>query len=328
MLQGILTGQAKGIALLSMAFALFLYFLPSLLAFARARRHFLPILVLNALASPAQAFAAYFLAPALLHFDPHNLASVGMTVALISFGPAWLALLIWSLLPGEPDPRWLKARDTKTYDTIAALPLILWFAYGALQLRAVLAHDGAMIAAGTASLFIWVQFFSLLAAMCFNLLLIYLLVVRDKPVAKSRGAVPRVFAVLGTFTGVGILQLPVAQLSLGMQMLAAVLIGVGSLSSFLVLWRLGKSFSIMPEARKLVTGGPYAHARHPLYAVEMITIIGTALQFAAPWSWVLAFVVVILLWIRSHFEEQVLADSFPEYDAYRAKTARFIPGII
>ncbi|HKQ10829.1 MAG TPA: methyltransferase [Rhizomicrobium sp.] len=328
MLQGILTGQAKGIALLSMAFALFLYFLPSLLAFARAHRHFLPILVLNALASPAQAAAAYFLVPALLRFDPHNLASVGMTVALISFGPAWLALLIWPLLPGEPDPRWLKARDTKTYDTIAALPLILWFAYGALQLRAVLAHDGAMIAAGTASLFIWVQFFSLLAAMCFNLLLVYLLMVRDKPVAKSRGAVPRIFAVLGTFTGVGILQLPVAQLSLEMQVLAAVLIGVGSLSSFLVLWRLGKSFSIMPEARKLVTGGPYAHARHPLYAVEMITIIGTALQFAAPWSWVLALLVVSLLWIRSHFEEQVLAEAYPEYVAYRAKTARFIPGLL
>jgi len=328
MLQGILTGQTKGIELLSMAFTLFLYFSPSLLAFARAHRRFLPILILNVLVSPAQAVAAHFLAPALLTFDPHNLASVGMTAALVSFGPGWLALLIWSLLSGEPDPRWLKARDTKVYDTIAGLPLILWFVYGALQLRAVLGHDGAMIAAGTAGLFIWVQFLSLLAAMCFNLLLVYLLVVRDKPVAKSRGAVPRIFAVLGTFAGIGILQLPVAQLSLQMQILAAVLIGVGSLSSFLVLWRLGKSFSIMPEARKLVTGGPYAHARHPLYAVEMITIIGTALQFSAPWSWVLALLVVTLLWVRSHFEEQVLAEAYPEYAAYRAKTKRFIPGVI
>ena len=36
----------------------------------------------------------------------------------------------------------------------------------------------------------------------------------------------------------------------------------------------------MPEARRLVTGGPYALARHPLYTVEMVTICGTALQFA------------------------------------------------
>jgi protein-S-isoprenylcysteine O-methyltransferase Ste14 len=328
MLQGILTGQTKGIVLLSMAFTLFLYFLPSILAFARAHRSFPAILILNVLASPAQAVAAHFLAPGLLTFDPHNLASVGMTVALVTFGPAWLALLVWSLLPGPPDPRWIKARDSKAFDAVAALPLILWFVYGALQLRAVLAHDGAMIAAGTASLFVWVQFFSLLAAACFNLLLVYLLVVRDKPVAKSRGAVPRIFAVLGTFAGVGILQLPVARLGLGTQILAAVLIGLGSLGSFLVLWRLGKSFSIMPEARKLVTGGPYAYARHPLYTVEMITIAGTALQFAAPWSWVLALLVVTLLWIRSHFEEQVLAEAYPEYAAYRARTKRFIPGLI
>jgi protein-S-isoprenylcysteine O-methyltransferase Ste14 len=122
--------------------------------------------------------------------------------------------------------------------------------------------------------------------------------------------------------------LPVAHLSLGMQILAALLIGLGSLGSFLVLWRLGKSFSIMPEARKLVTGGPYVWARHPLYAVEMITVSGTAVQFQAPWSWLVALAVVALLWIRSHYEEQVLAENFPEYDAYRARTKRFIPGVI
>jgi len=106
------------------------------------------------------------------------------------------------------------------------------------------------------------------------------------------------------------------------------LIGIGSLGSLLVLYRLGKSFSIMPEARKLVTGGPYAYARHPLYTVEMVTIVGTALQFAAPWSWLIALVVVTLLWIRSHFEEQVLAEAYPEYAVYRTKTKRFIPGVI
>jgi apolipoprotein N-acyltransferase len=98
--------------------------------------------------------------------------------------------------------------------------------------------------------------------------------------------------------------------------------------SALVLWRLGKSFSILPEARKLVTGGPYAYVRHPLYSVEIITILGTALQFAAPWSWIIAVIVVVLLWIRSHFEEQVLEQTFPEYAAYRARTKRFIPGVL
>ena len=328
MLQGILTGQTKGAVLLSVALTLFLYFLPSFLAFSRAHRRFLILLGLNLLVSPAQALAAYFFHPSLLAFDPHNFASVGMTVLFISFGPGWLALLFWAFASGVPDPRLVRLRQTKAYDAFAALPLILWFAYGALQLRSVLAHDGALMAAGSATAFIWVQFFALLAAAGFDLLLIYLLVVRDKPVAKSRGALPRLFAVVGTFTGVGILQLPLVPLGLGLQILAAVLIGLGSLGSMLVLWWLGRSFSIMPEARKLVTGGPYAYVRHPLYSVEIITIVGTALQFTPPWSWVIALAVIALLWIRSHYEEQVLQDAYPEYGAYRARTARFIPGFL
>ena len=82
----------------------------------------------------------------------------------------------------------------------------------------------------------------------FDLLLIYLLVVQDRPVAKSKGVLPRAFGFAGTFFGVSILQLPVAHLSLGTQVIAALLVGLGSLGSFLVLWRLGKSFSILLEA--------------------------------------------------------------------------------
>ena len=86
----------------------------------------------------------------------------------------------------------------------AALPLILWFAYGALQLRAVLVHDGAMIVAWHApACSSGCSFSALLAAACFDLLLIYLLVVRDQPVAKSRGVLPRIFGFVGTFTGRG-----------------------------------------------------------------------------------------------------------------------------
>jgi protein-S-isoprenylcysteine O-methyltransferase Ste14 len=328
MLQGILTGQAKSFVLLVWAVLLFVYFLPSVLAFRRGHRRFFVILVLNVLLSPVQGTALHFLAPSLLVIDAGNVAGTALAALLANLGLGWILLLAWSLLPGTPDPRLLRVQETKYYDVITALPLILWFAYGALQLRAVLAHHAALIAAGSAPLFVWVQFVSLLMAALFDLLLIYLLVVRDKPIAKSRGVLPRVFGFAGTFMGVSILQLKVATLSLPMQILAAGLIGIGSLGSLLVLGRLGKSFSIMPEARKLVTGGPYAYARHPLYTVEMITITGTALQFAAPWSWLIALVVVALLWIRSHFEEQVLAEAYPEYTAYRARTKRFIPGVI
>jgi protein-S-isoprenylcysteine O-methyltransferase Ste14 len=307
---------------------LFIYFLPSLLAFVRGHRRFFIILVLNVLLSPVQSSLLHFIWPGILSVNPHDLRATFIVAGGANLGPGWVVLLIWSLMPGEPDPHLLKAQQTKYYDIIAALPLVLWFAYGALQLRAILVHDASLMADGTAGLFIWVQFFSLLAAAAFDLLLVYLLVVRDRPIAKSRGVLPRFFGVVGTFMGVGILQLPVAHLDLSLQIFAALLIGLGSLGSLLVLWRLGRSFSIMPEARRLVTKGPYAWVRHPLYAMEMVTIAGTAVQFAAPWSWLIAFVVLALLWIRSRYEEQVLEMAYPEYGQYRSRTKRFIPGIV
>jgi protein-S-isoprenylcysteine O-methyltransferase Ste14 len=328
MLEAILTGQAKSIGLLGAAIGLFLYFLPTALSFLKGQKRFWLVLLLNLVLTFVQSLVFQYVFPDFLTPQPGNFAATMRVSLLVNFGPGWIALLVWVLTKDETDARLLRAQQTKYYDAVTALPLILWFVYGTLQIRPILVGDGSLILAGTASLFVWVQFFSLLAAAAFDLLLVYLLIVRDRPVGKSKGVLPRLFGFVGTFLGVGILQLPVAHLSLGMQILAAVLIGIGSLASFLVLWRLGKSFSIMPEARKLVTVGPYAWARHPLYAVEMITVAGTALQFQAPGAWLIALVVVMLLLIRSHYEEQVLAENFPEYGEYRARTKRFIPGVI
>ena len=114
---------------------------------------------------------------------------------------------------GRARPRLLKARETKYYDVVAALPLILWFAYGALQIRPILVNDTRLMGSGAATLFTYVQFVSLALVTLFDLLLIYLLVVRDRPVAKSKGVLPRAFGFIGTFFGVSILQLPVAHLA-------------------------------------------------------------------------------------------------------------------
>jgi protein-S-isoprenylcysteine O-methyltransferase Ste14 len=328
MLDGILTGQTKALTLLTTGVLVYFYFLPSLLAFYKGHRRFFFIFVLNVLVSPLQSTALHFLAPGFLAVNTNDLGAVLLVSLVTNYGLGWLLLLVWALNPGEPDPRLLAAQHTKLYDIVAALPLILWFAYGALQLRASVINDIALIMHGMADLFTWVQLFALTASLAFNLLLVWLLVIRDRAVAKSKGLLPRICGFAGTFLGVGILQLPQAHLTLGMQFLAAVLTGVGSVASVLVLWRLGKAFSIMPEARTLVTAGPYAHARHPLYAVEMITIIGMALQFVQPWAGLVAVGVVILLVIRSLFEERVLSEAYPEYAAYRARTKRFIPGVI
>lgn len=325
MLDSLLNGQVKSVTLLLWGLMALLYFLPAILSFLQAQRRFWIVLLLNVLVSPVQSAVLHFVAPSLLSTAGGNVVLLGL---LANLGPCWLALIVWTLMPDARNEKIAAMQQGKLYDIVAALPLILWFGYGALQLRPTVALDYGHIADGSATLYIWVRAFSLTCAMLFDVLLVWLLVVRDKPVLRAKGLLPRACAIIGTFLGVGILQLPLAQLSLGMQLVAAVMVGIGSLASAWVVWRLGKSFSIMPEARVLVTSGAYSKVRHPLYAVEIITIIGTALQFAQPWAFLIGACVVAMLVIRTVYEERVLVEAYPEYVAYRAKTKRFIPGLI
>lgn len=328
MLNLILTGQVPPFTLLVWGVALFIFFLPSVLAFQKGHRRFWWILALNLVIAPLQQAILVSLFPdffAVAGATPGELVWKGL---IANLGVGWLALLAWSLAPvAGPDPRLIAARNTKLYDLAAGLPLALWFAYGVVRLRPSIVANIEIIAAGAGTLFTWAQLFSLAGSALFNLLLVWLLLVRDKPVLKARGAIPRIAAFAGTFLGVAILQLPVAPLSAPVQVAAALLVGTGSVLAAIVLSRLGKSFSIMPEARRLVTDGPYALVRHPLYAVELLIIAGMALQFSQPLAGILGVAVLLLLVIRALFEERVLAEAYPEYEVYRAKTARFIPGV-
>ena len=220
-------------------------------------------------------------------------------------------------MTGEMFPR------GKLYDLAAGLPLILWFGYSAINLRPDLAADARALLDAPDDLLANLRFFALFAAMAFNLMLIYLIVVRTEPVKRASGILPRLCGLAGTFLGVGILHLKPVELSLTWQSVAAALVFAGTLGSVIVLAKLGKSFAIMPEARTLVTSGPYAWARHPLYAMEIITLIGTAIQFRQPWACVLALAVILLQVARTIFEERVLVEAYPEYAAYSSRVRRF-----
>jgi protein-S-isoprenylcysteine O-methyltransferase Ste14 len=89
------------------------------------------------------------------------------------------------------------------------------------------------------------------------------------------------------------------------------------------LWYLRRSFSLEPEARTLVTSGPYRLARHPIYTVYLLINAGILLRhLTLPLALVLAAWVVLLL-IRVRYEEGVLMAAFPEYTEYRRRVRAF-----
>jgi protein-S-isoprenylcysteine O-methyltransferase Ste14 len=100
---------------------------------------------------------------------------------------------------------------------------------------------------------------------------------------------------------------------------------VGAVLALWPVWYLRRSFSVEPEARALVTTGPYRFARHPIYTVYLIVNAGILLgHLTLPFAAVLT-VWVGLLALRIRYEEAVLTSVFPEYDAYRARVGAFGP---
>lgn len=169
---------------------------------------------------------------------------------------------------------------------------------------------------------------SKLAIASFMLLVSWLVLVRLRPVAKSSGLAPRIAALIGTFLQLALVLLPRhADTSIAVKLISSALIlGGNSLALYVLVW-LGRSFSIMPEARRLVTTGPYGIVRHPLYLAEFIASMGVLMQFFSPYAALISGTQAGFQILRMHFEERVLRSAFPDYAAYSRRTWRVIPGL-
>lgn len=86
------------------------------------------------------------------------------------------------------------------------------------------------------------------------------------------------------------------------------------------MWVLRKSFSVMVEARVLVTCGPYRWIRHPIYAGEFFTIMAIFLLCFSRLNLVFFSLIVVILLLRSYWEEEKLSRVFPDYKKW-ARTA-------
>jgi protein-S-isoprenylcysteine O-methyltransferase Ste14 len=142
------------------------------------------------------------------------------------------------------------------------------------------------------------------------------------------GVLPCAAALLGGFLLSALLLLrPREDLPMGALVFADLLVVTGNVFAIVVLLQLGRSFSILPESRRMVTRGPYAVVRHPLYLAEAVASVGVAINFLSPAAVMLVAAQFAAQIARIHYEEKILREHFPAYRIYARKTWRLIPGV-
>jgi len=92
---------------------------------------------------------------------------------------------------------------------------------------------------------------------------------------------------------------------------------------------LGANWShtiVLLERHRLVTHGPYAYMRHPIYTGLLLMFLGTVVAIGTKGG-IIGFVFLFIsCWFKLHSEERLMIKRFPDaYQEYARRVKRLIP---
>lgn len=94
---------------------------------------------------------------------------------------------------------------------------------------------------------------------------------------------------------------------------------------------LGRNWGMpmsVKESPELVTSGPYAYVRHPIYAGVILALLGSGLATSVLWL-AISLAMAGYFVYAAYREEALLAREFPDaYPAYRARTRMLVPFLL
>jgi protein-S-isoprenylcysteine O-methyltransferase Ste14 len=159
---------------------------------------------------------------------------------------------------------------------------------------------------------------------------------RGGPTAETR-PVQKIAMLIAVIAFVAILAVPALDHRFGWSRVPVAVIVLGDAMTALFFWLMFLVFrensftaatvEIAPDQRVISTG-PYALVRHPMYAGAVFLFVGAPLALGSYWG-ILAFVAALpaLIW-RMFDEERMLARELPGYPDYCARVRwRLIPGV-
>jgi protein-S-isoprenylcysteine O-methyltransferase Ste14 len=90
---------------------------------------------------------------------------------------------------------------------------------------------------------------------------------------------------------------------------------------FVARFQLGKSFSVTPQARQLITHGIYSKIRNPIYFFGEIMMVGFFMVLHRPFLLLVPVIAIPIQIFRARKESKVLEERFgDEYQQYKRST--------
>jgi protein-S-isoprenylcysteine O-methyltransferase Ste14 len=113
--------------------------------------------------------------------------------------------------------------------------------------------------------------------------------------------------------------------------LGTVLVGLGLGLAVLARINLGRNWG-SPMSRKenpeLVTSGPYAVIRHPIYSGLILAMLGSAIGHSVVWAPVLVLFGAYFIYAARREEEFMCLQFGETYRAYMRRTKMFVPFVV
>ncbi|MCK1275566.1 isoprenylcysteine carboxylmethyltransferase family protein [Bradyrhizobium sp. 61] len=156
---------------------------------------------------------------------------------------------------------------------------------------------------------------------------------KDQPAADKAFMIVFAIAMLAWLAAMGLdrrtqsSDVPVAFQALGLVLFV--------LSTLFILWVFRENSFAAPvvklqaeRAQRVVSTGPYAHVRHPMYSGMILFFAGVPLLLGSWWGLAIAPVIVVLFAVRIGIEERTLREGLPGYSDYMSRVRyRLLPGV-
>ncbi len=114
----------------------------------------------------------------------------------------------------------------------------------------------------------------------------------------------------------------------GVHLAGTIIVALGLLLVIIASLRLGSSLTPTPvpsDRGSLTTTGLYHFVRHPIYTGVLMIVVGLVLPSGSAATLIVGLVTIGFFNAKAMWEEQRLAERYPEYPEYVQTTPRFLP---